>query len=253
MKNSLLIILFLGSCLPVFGQGQGKRFLPHIAFANSLALTPEILWWKMNEGNGSSVFTATVGPNGTHNQSSSYVTGANAVAQNALNFGGDTTCWSDTAVTYGANVITVCYWAYNTAWGVGVNVLLTSKSDRVTADTWRIENDEGLVNYIMQGTTVPNITRATLAAPSNNAWHHFAVIFNASTATGAITIYVDGALASPTMPDVAKDGTSNFGANALRVANLNGTSFWTGYMDDLRIYAYGLSAVQVSAVYANPQ
>lgn len=257
----LLLILLLSACSAIsaeYFRSQGRvTFSQRVTITVSTnsttpAPTADLLWWKLNEGTGTS-FTGTVGPNGSAGiGANGYVTGANGFATNAYDFGPENTASSDSSVTYGANVITVCYWVYHTTWG-GVRTIISSKSDKTTANTWRIDNDEGSVNYVMQGTTVPNITRSTLAAPSNSAWHHYAVVFNASTATGAITIYVDGALASPAIVDTAKDGTSNFAANALRVGNLNGTEFWTGYMDDIRIYATALSAGQVAAIYASPE
>ena len=256
----LLLILLLSACFATsaeyFKTGGNVRFSQRVTITTSTISTPaptaDLLWWKLNEGTGTS-FTGTVGPNGSAGAGANgYVTGANGLATNAFDFGPENTALSDSSVTYGANVITVCYWVYHTTWG-GVRTIISSKSDKTTANTWRIDNDEGSVNYVMQGTTVPNITRSTLAAPSNSAWHHYAVVFDASTATGAITIYVDGALASPAIVDTAKDGTSNFAANALRVGNLNGTEFWTGYMDDIRIYATALSAGQVAAIYASPE
>lgn len=107
----------------------------------------------------------------------------------------------------------------------------------------------------MQGTTVGSYQQSTVAAPSNNAWHHFAVVFDASTATGTTTVYLDGVAQSPTTVTNTKDGTSNFAAQPLYMLSRNGTAttFWGGYMDDVRIYAYALSAGQVAAVYANPE
>jgi predicted secreted protein len=259
MKTTLLTLI---SLLPLVASSQvsmklGAGISKQVTTTDAALIaytepTADILWWQMDEGSGST-FTATVGPNGSTSGGNGYVTGANGAATSAFNFGGDTTSFSDSSVTYGNNVITVTFWAYSTAWSTGTPTILSSKSDTTTANTWRIENDEGILYYIMQGTTVPNIKRVSLAAPSNNAWHHFAVVLDASTSSGSITLYVDGALASPSSVDDSKDGASSFAANVLRVGNLNGASFWGGYMDDVRIYASALNAGQILKIYQNPQ
>lgn len=242
--------------IPIFGP-PGSVFAAELPPGVSEP-TADILWLKWNDGSGT-VSTADVGPN-AYATGGGWTTGADTVAKHAFNGGGDTTSYTGTTdspanVTYEVNVITVCFWAYNSAWGTGNTTLFNSSTDSSKANTWWIYNDEGTVTFIMQGTTVGSYQQSTVAAPSNNAWHHFAVVFDASTATGTTTVYLDGVAQSPTTVTNTKDGTSNFAAQPLYMLSRNGTAttFWGGYMDDVRIYAYALSAGQVAAVYANPE
>lgn len=236
--------------IPIFGPSGSAiaaRVPPSVAEP-----TADIVHYKFNEGSGTT-FTADVGPDATTSGGSGYVAGADTIALHAFNFGGDTTATSDSAITYGVNVITVTFWAYNTAWGTGATPLLNSSSGSSTANTWMIDNDEGTVRCIFRGTTVSLLRYESFPAPSNNAWHHFAVVFDGSTATGEITVYVDGASQSTTVNQSDRDGTSNFDAQTLYIGNAAGPVFWGGYMDDIRIYGNALSAGQIAAVYANPE
>jgi hypothetical protein len=268
MKKLILAVLAL-SCLSLqaqiagrFGSGinQKIRVGSIITAASVTEPTADILWLKFNDGSGQLV-TADVGQNAViANAGGAWTTGADSVALHAYDAQGDTDAYTGTSgspanVTYGANVITVCFWAYNTAWGTGNTTLLNSSSGGSTANTWWIYNDEGTFTFIMQGTTVGSYKQSTVAAPSNSAWHHIAVVFDASTATGTTTIYIDGVAQSPSTVTDTKDGTSNFAAEPLYIMARNGTAgtFWTGYMDDVRVYASALSAGQIGAVYANPE
>ena len=245
-----------------FGSGisQKLRLGSVITVAPVTEPTADVLWLKFNDGSGQLV-TADVGPNAViANAGGAWTTGADSVALHAYDAQGDTDAYTGTSgspanVTYGANVITVCFWAYNTAWGTGNTTLLNSSSGGSTANTWWIYNDEGNVTFIMQGTTVSSYKHVYMSAPSNSAWHHIAAVFDASTATGTITVYVDGVSQSLTTSLDTKDGTSNFAAEPLYIMARNGTAgtFWTGYMDDVRVYASALSAGQIGAVYANPE
>lgn len=266
MKKLCLAALAL-SCLSLqaqiagrFGSGISQKIRVGSVITSTPVAEPtaDILWWKMNEGSGSA-FTADVGQNG-YVAGGSWTTGADAVANHAYNSDGDSTCYTGTSglpvnVAYGNNVITVCFWAYNTAWGTGNTVLLNSSSGTSTANTWWIYNDEGSLTFMMQGTTVGSYKQSTVAAPSNSAWHHLAVVFNASTSSGTTTVYIDGVAQSLSTVTDTKDGTSNFADQPLYALSRDGGAgtYWTGLMDDVRIYAYALSAGQVGAVYANPE
>lgn len=93
-------------------------------------------------------------------------------------------------------------------------------------------------------TAVLDLTGGT--ALNNGAWHHVAFTFN-GTSTGYL--YVDGKLATSGTPS----GSWSFGANVLRFADANDPfwSFWTGQLDDMRVYNYPLTATQIKTLYTN--
>lgn len=259
--NRLILSVLALSCFPIhaqiagrFGSGINQKIRVGIAATTTPVTEPTagILWYKFNEGSGTTL-TADVGPNGTTSGGSGYTTGADGVATHAFNFGGDTTATSDSAITYGVNIITVTFWAYNAAWGTGTQPLLNSSGGTSTANTWLIDDDEGTIRCIFRGTTTSLLRYESFAAPSNNAWHHIAVVFDGSTADGEITVYVDGAVQSTSVLQADRDGTSNFGAETIYIGNASGPTFWNGYMDDIRIYGSALSVGQIGAVYANPE
>lgn len=84
------------------------------------------------------------------------------------------------------------------------------------------------------------------SAINDGAWHHFALTFNG---TSTASLYVDGKLANSGTPS----GSWSFGANSLRFADANDPfwSFWTGQLDDMRVYNYPMSASQVKTLLNN--
>lgn len=84
------------------------------------------------------------------------------------------------------------------------------------------------------------------SAINDGSWHHVAFIFNG---TSAATLYVDGKSVASGTPS----GAWSFGANNLRFADANDPfwSFWTGQLDDMRVYNYPMSASQVKTLLNN--
>jgi hypothetical protein len=95
-------------------------------------------------------------------------------------------------------------------------------------------------------------TTGNLTFPNDGAWHHVAVVFN----NGTLTCYLDGAASTTVTAAVAtipadgnndaigvRNGTDAFGTTS--------ASFYSGKMDDIRLYYSALSAQRVADLARN--
>lgn len=209
---------------------------------------PTIYGMEFNEGSGTTL-TATTGPNATIS-GGTWITGASG-SGSAYDSDGDTTFASGADLTYGVNVVTVTFWTKATSWATSAYLIQSRPTLGTDANMWRVFNDGDAIFYFtMAGTTASVNSSWSIPSPSINTWHHVAVVFNASTATGSVSIYLNGVLQSPTVGDQNKDGTSNFTTDAPELfenASLDVS------LDDVRIYSGALSAAQIYQIYLHPR
>ncbi|MHC4642643.1 MAG: LamG-like jellyroll fold domain-containing protein, partial [Planctomycetota bacterium] len=109
---------------------------------------------------------------------------------------------------------------------------------------WDVMTDTGQVDY-------GSITRV-----DDGQWHHVAGVFD----NGTMTIYIDG------KAEPSTTGGATFGSSATRYGfigvgseasgfdgNKGPTSYFNGYMDDVRIYDRALSAAEIRTIGAPPE
>ena len=206
--------------------------------------TPELLWWNFTDGSGTAI-TATVGPNGTTD--ASWVTGQSG-SGSALSFDGSTDdARTNSAITFSTNKITVTGWVW-----------LTSSSG--TRIIWELTTNYNttpntFICYVDAGTVVAAINYnfryrvEGIPAPSTGAWFHLAVVYDNSTTTGDVKIYLDGTEQGTTILTNDKSGSGNFANNTVYLGARAGSSlFLSGKIDDFRIYNRQLNSSEVSAV-----
>ena len=122
----------------------------------------------------------------------------------------------------------------------------------VDGDVSGVSNDYGVsidgAGHLMAGVGNPDMTvHATAADYGDGAWHH--VVFTRTMSTGAIALYVDGAL------QASNPGTGNTGPlDAASILTLGEYSTGTGgsaaVIDELAQYPSVLTPAQVAAHYA---
>lgn len=215
---------------------------------------PTILGWELEEGTGTAL-SATAGPAGTI-AGGTWISGVSGESAAAYQSDTDTTCSSDSSVTYSANVITACVWAYEpSTWATAGVLLQSGNSWPNNANSWRFYNNEGELQFGMVGTTTTQDSSWSLTAPSTDTWHHYAIVYDASTATGSVKVYVDGVLQSLTPGNQNKDGTSNFASQTFYAFSQNGgaSTFFSGNLDDIRIYSGEKTAQEILGIKNNPR
>lgn len=215
------------------------------------SFTPDILWWKMNDGSGTTV-TATVGPNGTTD--ADWITGKSG-AGFALDF---IPANSDNATsagpTYGTNIITVAMWSWLDVTNSTMIIAESGTDPSTTNHTWIIYCTVGTIRVFIHGTGAATLSREeSTPAANTGAWNHYLFVIDNSTTAGDVKIYLNGTLRSETITDNDKAGAGSFSSQPLNVAARNNASlFMDGRMDDLRIYS-GDQSANVSAIMNDPQ
>ena len=135
-------------------------------------------------------------------------------------------------------------------------IIISSSSSYADVESWHLYAEDGILYVMMMGTT--GYKRIALGTISASAWHHIVFVMDtaASGGSGALTGYVDGVDVTALLDDT-KTGSSAFTASVLYLAREQRpgatAGFYNGVVDDLRIYDYGLTAANVSAIYANPK
>lgn len=94
---------------------------------------------------------------------------------------------------------------------------------------------------------------STVALLNDNAWHHAVAVWN-HTGSPSVTLYVDGALVTTASGGSGlgaftgywRMGQTNYTAWTVSVTN----TFWNGLLQDIRVFQIGLTAGQVTAIFA---
>lgn len=218
------------------------------------APVPEIFWAKFNEGSGST-WTSTVGPNGTN--TSAWSTSTQSGSGAALLFTGTTNSYNGgttSAVDYGsAATITVCAWIRPASTN-GTKIVLESSTLSFDNAAWEILFDSNTFGALMGRGVGSQYRYMTCVPPPVNTWTHVAVVFDRSSTSGSITIYLNGVSQSLSTvnSNIGASGTfANFTLfTGCRAGNAN---FYDGRLDDVRIYNRQLTTDEITSIIADPQ
>jgi len=208
-----------------------------------------VAYWRLDEASGSVASDSSGnGYDGTlmNMDDSDWVPG---LAGNALEFDGvndyvttDAVC---TAIA-GSNV-TVSAWMKAPALNPAVQFMIAINS--ATGD-----------NKLMFGTKTNTATlsfadsepiwRDTTATVIDNAWHHIAFVLNDSADT--VDVYVDGSqeLSFTSTVSIAADDLLSLAQEY--DAGLTTSEFYSGQLDDVRVYDYALNADEIERLYNPP-
>lgn len=259
-------LLFLFFCLPCCGQmliQSGSLGSVTIGGAagggGGGSRTPDLRWYKFAEGSGTDAADSSeVNSKATLGTGTTWVTGASGSGYGIKGGGANTALATDAAVAYGTNKITICFWVNVADYDVAVQGFFYSSSVWAGGDRMvGFYNDSyGACEIDLWGDYTSQQFVSTGNVPATGAWHHMAFACDNSAGDGAVTIYMDGSVASWTQTE---NGTGITGP-----ANFNNGTFYLGgrsastapadfSFDDVRIYTGLLTAEEVAAVYADPQ
>ena len=189
-------------------------------------------WWKLN---GNANDTSGNSNNGT-NTGAVLTTGQDGQANGAYSFNGSSKIsLPATAAVTGNNTYAISVWVKPTAYGntkgiVGWGLWGTNSN----ANAIRLTST-GINHYWWYNDLV--VTKAGLA---DGFWHSIIAQFNGTTRS----IYVDGALVGSDTP-VGHNAT----ANDVNIGVTYGTEYFTGSIDDVRIYDKALQVYEIQALY----
>ena len=181
---------------------------------------------------------------GKINQAISLVGTSSQFVETTTNFGnGESlnkltlTCWFNTAAKGGQSII-------------GVNA---SKDGSSTTNdrTIYVGTDGKVRGYAYSPASAYNVVSSGATTYNDSAWHHAALVI---VFGGVLALYVDGALAQSIS---LGSNLYNNGANSYWIMGRNGANsgtdsaagYFTGSIDDVRIYNRALSAGEILAIY----
>src|ERR1022692_544828 len=208
-------------------------------------------YWKFDEGSGTTALDSSgFGNNGTIQSGATYSTTKPSTSFSdpySLQFNGSTGYVSGIPNTVGDSLpFSVSLWFYPTTQVVtSYPVMVSNDAHGGTGQGWLMgfKGSTSQFGISVKGTSL----FYDPSSVSLNAWHHGAVTVDAF---GDVTVYVDGtSVATSTYNNFRLTGTTFLiGADSGGGGSSTTTGFFTGMLDDLRVYNYVLSPTQVSAL-----
>lgn len=261
MKTTLILlialtILVIDASAQVsgrFGGGLHRRVRTgEKAVSYTEPYPPTIYGLEFIEGTGTT-YASSFGPSATATATLFWITGASGSGF-GMRTGSDEHIDTDSAVTIGTSVITVCVWLNCVNWSTSPGVIVQTTGYLGTANGFRLymTGDGNTLSAGMTGDTASfesmwSIGDQLLA----NTWQHVAFVLDGSVGSGgALTFYYNGVATAIGQSTSARDGTSNFADAILYIGSNEGLDI---QMDDLRVYSGALSAGQINAIYLNPR
>lgn len=239
MKRILILLTLLIAVCVV--HADRRALLMSKRASGPSAPVADLLWWKLNEGSGTTI-TATTGPNGTHD--ADYVTGESG-SGNALQFtrSSSDNAASDSALTIGTNVFTITARMYFTTTNEATQQTIIEQAG-IGSETNVISigvTTGGLLDCLMKGVGFTYREEKTTSGLTPSAWTHVMIVFDGSA--NDIKVYLNGSLASTSIDLNTKTSTGNFNSQIVHVGSSGGTgTFFNGRIDDLRFYTGDRSA-----------
>jgi hypothetical protein len=248
------LILGLLLTLDCFGQGVRPALIGASRRVEAVASspTPDLLWWKLNEGSGTALASSATDTTHGGTTDASWVTGKSG-SGGALDFNGTS---HDSAMTntvaFGTNKLTVSFWLYLDSTAGTQIIFESSESVNSNPDGFAAFIDAGVLNLRLMDNASGNRIEA-MTIPATGAWHHYLVLLDNSSANGDVRAWLDGSEQTLTLGTDTKGVARTFATYVLYVgARASNDLFYNGRLDDFRVYAGDYSG-SVAAIYADPQ
>lgn len=216
-----------------------------------------------NSGNGGAINTDLAGASACPGNSSCPSWTNDGKFGKALSFDGSNDyAQTSSTVNFASDKITVAFWLYWNAYANDDDIAMELSSNFNSNNGTFLINPNSSIGFpcntsgrqfefaIQDTAGSPAYRSECIVRPSAATWHHYAVVFDNSTTTGDIKVFVDG-LDTETTTGVNNKGSSgNFKTDTLYFMSRAGSSlFGAGKMDDVKIYTSELTADQVKQLY----
>ncbi len=192
--------------------------------------------WRFDEGQGVTAYDSS----GERNHGT--INGANytqGILGNALQFDGND--YVDCGMGYSlqlTNAITVEVWAYPTAQAY--------QAIAAKGGGWNFHlRPTQLVPYFYIGGLEKNVPYTT--GDYRNSWHHFAFSYDSAGGTNNFKVYWNGAIVAQGTFVGAMD---NVVGDSVKIGQRVNDQYFTGLIDEVRIYNQALSVAQIQKLYA---
>ncbi|MBN2783666.1 MAG: hypothetical protein JXR25_02470 [Pontiellaceae bacterium] len=208
-----------------------------------------VAYWPMNESSGSVAHDLIDGNDGAHSGGYTFSTGGVVgdgfdVPHRAITYNGSSGSTTIPRVI-GATDFSIVFWVKTSSYGGTPNWY--NGKGLVDGEVGGVQNDFGvsLVGArVGFGIGNPDTTLTSVKSINNNVWHQVVVTRNAGS--GAMRIYIDGALdKSGTGPTGSRTTPANLRIGAMQT----GINFLSGSMSDVAMYDQVLTPEQVATLY----
>lgn len=212
------------------------------------------LWWKLDEGSGTTLADASGTGNTGANSGGVWTTGIN---NGALQFDGSSTFagHADAASLDIAGSWTTSAWVnFSALPASGNKATLVRKHEGAGGANYAIDVDNtgGTISWETQfiDTAFATHSKKVAATISTGTWYHLAGVWDQNA--GVLSLYVNGALlgtkaAAGKTPDITGGNPFNIGA----ANNGSGGNYAAATIDDVRVYNRALSATDIETLYTS--
>ncbi len=232
--------------------GRGDGFVGDLIFNTSGLVTKRSEsglagYWHFDEGVGTTAFDAAgMGNNGSIVNSPIWQSGSSCRSGGCLSFDGinDYVNASSSSFKFGTGNFSVSMWVYPTSFvsevGLYDSLILGGVGGRTDAFVLVQNASTGNIRLFSQNA----YTSATSNSLFLNTWNHIAIVRSGVT----VTFYINGA-PDPTTVTLPTNITSG-GAVLGRYSDVSG-GYFSGRVDEVRIYNRALSATEVATMYSD--
>jgi len=147
-----------------------------------------------------------------------------------------------------------CVWSYSKANQTAMPIFMHDVSSGVSGTSYKwiasylTTNSSLLAAYVRIAGVAYSVTGpAQSSGYYNNAWHHVCTTFDKSLPSSRLKIYINGILAGQS--DAANGNIDSGDFPEIGRWRTGGSSYFNGYIDDVRIYNRTLSSTEVQSIY----
>ena len=137
----------------------------------------------------------------------------------------------------------------DTLGGTGKPTVVAANGTRTSAFTLVYSKDDNRWRFTLAGSDIDNPALYSVlsnAAPTAGKWTHLAGVYNASSKT--ISLYVDGVLQTATATVTSTFNATGGVSIGKRKWNGGDSDFFTGAIDDVRIYGFAETAARIAGL-----
>lgn len=252
MKRFLIIsVLLLAVVFTVSADRRRLLMVRNATTSSTSSPTPDILWWKLNEGSGTSI--TGDGSNGGDDGTTDADWTTGIAAGSALSFvsANSDDALTSASITYSTNRLTFSFW---------LNANPQSGQMIFESSAGQNSNDNCYYCYKAGAATIQfsaktGGTRAETFTIATNQSLHVVAAWDGSTTAGDWVVWTNGVECTVTSVDItSRATTAGFDPYTLYVGSRGGSSlFYNRPFDDFRIYSGTNAIADIAAIYADPK
>lgn len=218
-----------------------------MAYADVVLADSPAAFWRLEETSGSTIADSS-GNGRTLTATSATLTGSTGLTDlgsGATLDGSSSHLSADiTPIPGTASVWSVEFWTTTTTGGGSTTAIVAEANGGSSTSHWYVGTSGGFVTAAFRVSATLNQVTGTVVI-NDNAPHHVVVTFNGTT--GAVSIYVDGALDTTGTSATGTYAPTRFSIGRLPRSSITG--YYAGTVDEVALYESTLSPARILAHY----